>query len=151
MHKLKNHRNELLDIYKGAKYNWLVTHMHASLFLGRVRSFLLIHSQVLCTTVKKNGRFRNFAGSFKSNLGWVSNFNRSINWHHHMKDQVEISHLTKLKINLETGSKSTQTSQMLRQRSQKPYKLLFIYYLYFMILWYSEQTYVIFISASFKW
>ena len=28
-------------------------------------------------------------------LGRVSNFNQSIIWHHHMKDHVEIGHLTK--------------------------------------------------------
>ena len=32
---------------------------------------------------------------FIRELGQVSNFNSSINWHHHMKDHVEIGHLTK--------------------------------------------------------
>ena len=32
---------------------------------------------------------------FSRELGRVSNFNQSINWHHHMKDHVEIGHLTK--------------------------------------------------------
>ena len=31
---------------------------------------------------------------FSRELGRVSNFNQSINWHHHMKDHVEIGHLT---------------------------------------------------------
>ena len=50
-----------------------------------------------------------------------------------MKDHVEISHLTKFHafrvnrdqvMDLEHGSKSIQTSLMLRQRPPKPYKLL---------------------------
>ena len=32
---------------------------------------------------------------FYRELGRVSNFNQSINWHHHMKNHVEIDHLTK--------------------------------------------------------
>ena len=35
-------------------------------------------------------------------LGWVSNVNKSINWHHHIKGHVEIGYLTKfgaLKLN----------------------------------------------------
>ena len=38
-----------------------------------------------------NRPFRNSTG----NLGRVSNFNQSINWHRHIKDHVEIDHLTK--------------------------------------------------------
>ena len=32
---------------------------------------------------------------FNRELGRVSNFNQSINGHHHIKDHVEIDHLTK--------------------------------------------------------
>ena len=32
---------------------------------------------------------------FSRELGRVSNFNKLINWHHHMKNHVEIGHLTK--------------------------------------------------------
>ena len=31
---------------------------------------------------------------FSQELARVSNFSQSINWHHHMKDHVEIGHLT---------------------------------------------------------
>ena len=38
----------------------------------------------------------NFANrKFSRGLGLVSNFNQSINWHYHMKDHVNIGHLTK--------------------------------------------------------
>ena len=66
-------------------------------------------------------------------LGRVSNFKNSINWHQHMKDHVEIVHLTKydaFRVNrdklwtLKYGSKSIQTSLILRQRPPTPYKLL---------------------------
>ena len=33
---------------------------------------------------------------FSRELGRVSNFNKSINWHHYMKDHVEIGHLTNI-------------------------------------------------------
>ena len=65
---------------------------------------------------------------FNRQLGRVSNFNQSINWHHHMKDHVEIGHLTKYDAlgwtetklwTLKYGSKSIQTSLMLRQSAPK--------------------------------
>ena len=67
---------------------------------------------------------------FIRELGQVSNFNQSINWHHHMKGHVEISHLTKydaFRVNrdqvmdLEIWFK---TPLILRQHPRKPYKLL---------------------------
>ena len=33
--------------------------------------------------------------NFSRELGQVLNFTQSINWQHHMKDHVEIGHLTK--------------------------------------------------------
>ena len=33
--------------------------------------------------------------NFTRELGQVLNFKKSINWYHHMKDHVEIGHLTK--------------------------------------------------------
>ena len=71
---------------------------------------------------------------FSRKLGRVSDFNKSINWYHHMKDHVEIDSLTKYMMlwewtetklwTLKYGSKSIQTSLILRQRHPKPYKLL---------------------------
>ena len=67
---------------------------------------------------------------FSRELGRVSNFNQSINWHHHhMKDHVEIGHLplgwTETKLwTLKCGSESIQTSLILRQYSSLKYSLL---------------------------
>ena len=65
---------------------------------------------------------------FSRGLGWVSNFNKLINWHHHMKDHVEIGHLAMYDAfrtnkyyatNPEIyGSKSIRMSLILRQRPQ---------------------------------
>ena len=48
-----------------------------------VRDLLTIHIVILA--IPKLNR----------ELGRVSNFSKSINWHHHMKNHVEIGHLTK--------------------------------------------------------
>ena len=57
-------------------------------------------------------------------LGRVSSFNQSINWHRHMKDHVQSCHLTKFDafgvnrndvVDLETWLKSIQMSVFLRQ------------------------------------
>ena len=70
---------------------------------------------------------------FSNELGQVSSFNLLINWHHHMRDHVEIGHLTKYDafrvsrdqvMDIKYGSKSIQMSLILRQRPSKPYKLL---------------------------
>ena len=92
----------------------------------------------------------------------VSNFGKSINWHHvhHMKDYVEIGHLTKYDAfrvlgwtetklwTLKYGSKSIQTSLILRQRFPISYKLVkFLWFPWYSLKWTNA---VIFISASFK-
>ena len=68
---------------------------------------------------------------FSRELGWASNLNQSINinWHHHLKNHIWPNMMllgwteTKLWI-LKYGSKSIQTSLILRQLHPKPYKLL---------------------------
>ena len=49
----------------------------------------------LCIPDRLDRPFRNSTGNWGPWLGRVSNFNQSINWHHHMKDHVDIDHLTK--------------------------------------------------------
>ena len=61
--------------------------------------------------------------NFSRELKWISNFNQSINWQHHMKDHVQVGHETRLST-LNYSSKSMQTSLILRKRPPKPYKLL---------------------------
>ena len=95
---------------------------------------------------------------FSRGLGRVSNFNQSINWHHQMKDLVEIGHLTKYDafranrdrvMDLEkNSSKSIQMSLILRQHPPKSYKLLkFLWFPWCCLKW---ANIAIFISASFK-
>ena len=71
--------------------------------------------------------------NFSRELGRVSNFNKSINWHHHMKNHVEIGHLTKYDafrvhrdqaVNLEMWFKIHTNVSNLRQHAPKSYKLL---------------------------
>ena len=92
-----------------------------------------------CLRAKQFKTYKNWVAyavpKFNRELGWVSNFNQSINWHHHIKDYVEIDHLTKydafrvnrdqvMVLEIWLCSKSVQTSLILRQRPPKPYKLL---------------------------
>ena len=44
--------------------------------------------------------------SLRKELGRVSNFNQSIIWHHHMRDHVEMEHLSKFDAFMKNGDQA---------------------------------------------